>query len=137
YIAIKRDAHIGTYLYRSPQFMDSTYKALEQKIDQNGMNILDFYKLIARFGGLEGSCHNFTRLPNHLSYYYPIGNHYLPFAVKYNNGKLLHRDSRSSISKGAVILRINDIPVERIIGELPQMITTDGFSEPYKYTGAF
>jgi len=137
YIAIKRDAHIGTYLYRTEQYMDSVYNELAKSIDQKEISIIDFYKNIARLSGLEGSCHNFTRLPNHLPYYFPLGDHYIPLTVKYNNGHLLHMSSESDLPKGAVILSINDIPAKSIIDNLTQLITTDGFSQPYKYVGAF
>ncbi len=55
---------------------------LAEKEAANCKSIFDFYKVIARLTGFEGSCHNYTDLPNHASYYLTQKPEYLPVTLK-------------------------------------------------------
>ncbi|WP_313001472.1 S41 family peptidase [Chryseobacterium gleum] len=134
--SIREQANSGLYVYRSKKQIDSIYQQAETEA-ANCKNIFDFYKVIARLTGFEGSCHNYTDLPNHASYYLTQKTEYLPITLKNIDGRLLQDSKDTAIPLGAEILSINGIPSKEMISRLSQYYFSDGYSMPYKETTGF
>lgn len=134
--SIREQVNSGLYVYRSKKQIDSMYQQAETEI-RNSKTIFDFYKVIARLTGFEGSCHNYTDLPNHASYYLTRKPEYLPVTLKNIDGRLLQDSKDVTLPLGAEILSINGIPAKEIISRFAQYYFSDGFSTPYKETTGF
>ncbi|PWN66122.1 S41 family peptidase [Chryseobacterium oncorhynchi] len=134
--SIREQANSGLYVYRSKQQIDSIYQRAEEEAG-NSKNIFDFYKVIAKVTGFEGSCHNYTDLPNHASYYLTQKPEYLPITLKNIDGRLLQDSKDIAVPLGAEILSINGISSKEIISRFSQYYFSDGYSMPYKETTGF
>lgn len=134
--AIREQVNSGLYVYRSRKQIDSIYQKAEEEAS-NSKNIFDFYKVIAKVTGFEGSCHNYTDLPNNASYYLPQKSEYLPITLKNIDGLLLQDSKDNKIPLGAEIISINNIPVKEMITRFSQYYFSDGYSLPYKETTGF
>ncbi|SMO37032.1 Peptidase family S41 [Chryseobacterium rhizoplanae] len=134
--SIREKANSGLYLYRTRKQIDSIYQQAEEEA-RNSRNIFDFYKIIAKVTGFEGSCHNYTDLPNHASYYLTQKPEYLPITLKNIDGRLLQDSKDNVLPLGAEILSINGIPAKEMISRFSQYYFSDGFSAPYKETTGF
>lgn len=133
---IREKANSGLYVYRNKKQIDSIYQQAEAEA-RNSKNIFDFYKIIARLTGFEGSCHNYTDLPNHASYYLTQKPEYLPITLKNIDGRLLQDSKEAVIPLGAEILSINGVPTKEMISRFSQYYFSDGYSMPYKETTGF
>lgn len=134
--SIREQANSGLYVYRSKQQIDSIYQRAEEEAG-NSKNIFDFYKVIAKVTGFEGSCHNYTDLPNHASYYLTQKPEYLPITLKNIDRRLLQDFKDIAVPLGAEILSINGISSKEIISRFSQYYFSDGYSMPYKETTGF
>lgn len=134
--SIREKANSGLYVYRNKQQIDSLYKKAEEEA-ANSKNIFDFYKVIAKVTGFEGSCHNYTDLPNHASYYLTQEPEYLPITLKNIDGRLLQDSRDSRIPLAAEIISINGIPAKEMISRFSQYYFSDGFSMPYREATGF
>ncbi|WP_114821506.1 S41 family peptidase [Chryseobacterium sp. KLBC 52] len=134
--SIREKANSGLYVYRSKKQMDSIYQQAEQEA-RNSKNIFEFYKVIAKLTGFEGSCHNYTDLPNHASYYLTQKPEYLPITLKNIDGRLLQDSKEAAIPLGAEILAINGVSAKEMISRFSQYYFSDGYSMPYKETTGF
>ncbi|MGL6127795.1 S41 family peptidase [Chryseobacterium artocarpi] len=134
--SIREAANSGLYVYRSKQQIDSIYQKAEEEA-RNCNNIFDFYKVIAKVTGFEGSCHNYTDLPNHASYYFTQKPEYLPITLKNIDGRLLQDSKEVKIPLAAEILSINGIPAKEMIERFATYYFSDGYSMPYKETTGF
>lgn len=134
--SIREQVNSGLYVYRSKKQIDSIYQVAEAEA-KNCKTIFDFYKVIARLTGFEGSCHNYTDLPNHASYYLTQKPEYLPITLKNIDGRLLQDSKEVALPLGAEILSINGIPAKEMISRFAQYYFSDGFSMPYKETTGF
>lgn len=134
--SIREKANSGLYVYRSRQQIDSLYQKAEEAA-ANSKNIFDFYKIIAKVTGFEGSCHNYTDLPNHASYYLTQKPEYLPITLKNIDGHLLQDSKDNIIPLAAEIISINGIPAKEMINRFSQYYFSDGFSMPYRETAGF
>ncbi|MDR6466284.1 S41 family peptidase [Chryseobacterium sediminis] len=134
--SIREKANSGLYVYRTRKQIDSIYQQAEEEA-RNSRNIFDFYKIIAKVTGFEGSCHNYTDLPNHASYYLTQKPEYLPITLKNIDGRLLQDSKDNVLPLGAEILSINGIPAKEMISRFSQYYFSDGFSAPYKETTGF
>lgn len=134
--SIREKANSGLYVYRSKKQIDSIYQQAEIEA-KNCKTLFDFYKVIAKLTGFEGSCHNYTDLPNHASYYLTQKQEYLPITVKNIDGRLLQDSKEVALPLGAEVLSINGIPAKEIISRFSQYYFSDGFSMPYKETAGF
>ncbi|RXM41233.1 hypothetical protein BOQ62_01470 [Chryseobacterium sp. CH21] len=134
--SIRDKANSGLYVYRTKNQIDSIYQQAE--IDaRNSKNIFDFYKVIANVTGFEGSCHNYTDLPNHASYYLTQKPEYLPITLKNIDGRLLQDSKDAALPLGAEILSINGVPAKEMISRFSKYYFSDGYSMPYKETTGF
>ncbi|WP_164465195.1 S41 family peptidase [Chryseobacterium lactis] len=133
---IREQANSGLFVYRTKKQIDSIYNWAEAEV-KNTTNLFNFYKVIAKLTDFEGSCHNFTHLPNDASYYLPQKLEYLPITLKNIDGRLLQNSKNVAIPLGAEILSVNDIPAREIISRFSQYYFSDGFSRPYKETAGF
>ncbi|HCM35678.1 S41 family peptidase [Chryseobacterium sp.] len=134
--SIREQVNSGLYVYRSKQQIDSIYQRAEEEAG-NSKNIFDFYKVIAKVTGFEGSCHNYTDLPNHASYYLTQKPEYLPITLKNIDGRLLQDSKDVAVPLGAEILSINGVSSKEIISHFSQYYFSDGYSMPYKETAGF
>lgn len=134
--SIREAANSGLYVYRSKQQIDSIYQKAEEEA-RNCNNIFDFYKVIAKVTGFEGSCHNYTDLPNHASYYFTQKPEYLPITLKNIDGRLLQDSKEVKIPLAAEILSINGIPAKEMIERFAKYYFSDGYSMHYKETTGF
>lgn len=134
--SIRETVNSGLYVYRSKKQIDSIYQVAETEA-KNCKNIFDFYKVIAKLTGFEGSCHNYTDLPNHASYYLTQKPEYLPITLKNIDGRLLQDSKEVALPLGAEILSINGIPAQEMIRRFSQYYFSDGFSMPYKEMTGF
>lgn len=134
--AIREEANSGLYVYRSPAEIDSIYHWAGQAV-LTCKNILDFYKIIATLTQFEGSCHNFTELPNHASYYLTTKDEYLPITLKNIEGRLLQNSKEVSVPLSAEILSINEIPAREIIRRLSGYYASDGYILSYREVAGF
>ena len=134
--SIREKANSGLYVYRTRKQIDSIYRQAEEEA-RNSKNIFDFYKVIAKVTGFEGSCHNYTDLPNHASYYLTQKPEYLPITLKNIDGRLLQDSKDNALPLGAEILSINRIPAKEMISRFSQYYFSDGYSLPYKETTGF
>ncbi len=134
--SIREKANSGLYVYRTRKQIDSIYRQAEEEA-RNSKNIFDFYKVIAKVTGFEGSCHNYTDLPNHASYYLTQKPEYLPITLKNIDGRLLQDSKDNALPLGAEILSINGIPAKEMISRFSQYYFSDGYSLPYKETTGF
>ncbi|UTX49105.1 S41 family peptidase [Chryseobacterium sp. MA9] len=134
--SIREKANSGLYVYRTKKQIDSIYQQAEEEA-RNSKNIFDFYKVIAKVTGFEGSCHNYTDLPNHASYYLTQKPEYLPITLKNIDGRLLQDSKDNVLPLGAEILSINGVPAKEMISRLSQYYFSDGYSVPYKETTGF
>ncbi|MBV8327813.1 S41 family peptidase [Chryseobacterium sp.] len=134
--AIREQANSGLYVYRNKKQIDSIYSWAEKEAG-NSRNIFDFYKIIAKLTVFEGSCHNFTDLPNHASYYLTQKPEYLPVTLKNVDGRLLQNSQEVSIPLAAEILSINGIPAQEMIDRFSQYYSSDGYSMPYRERAGF
>ncbi len=129
--SIREKANSGLYVYRSRKQIDSLYQKAEEAA-ANSKNIFDFYKVIAKVTGFEGSCHNYTDLPNHASYYLTQRPEYLPVTLKNMDGRLLQNSKDNKIPLAAEIISINGITAKEIINRFSQYYFSDGYSMPYR-----
>lgn len=134
--SIREKANSGLYVYRSRHQIDSMYKKAEEEA-ASSKNIFDFYKVIAKVTGFEGSCHNYTDLPNHASYYLAQRPEYLPITLKNIDGRLLQDSKDIKIPLAAEIISINGIPAKEMISRFSQYYFSDGYSVPYRETAGF
>nr|WP_315034762.1 S41 family peptidase [uncultured Chryseobacterium sp.] len=134
--SIREQANSGLYVYRTKKQIDSIYNWAEVEV-RNSKSLFDFYKIITKLTDFEGSCHNFTNLPNHASYYLTQKSEYLPITLKNIDGHLLQNSKNIVIPLAAEILSINGIPAKEIISRLSVYYSSDGFSMPYKQTAGF
>ncbi|WP_426478243.1 S41 family peptidase [Chryseobacterium sp. CBSDS_008] len=134
--SIREKANSGLYVYRSRKQIDSIYQQAEEEAG-NSKTIFDFYKIIAKLTGFEGSCHNYTDLPNHASYYLTQKPEYLPITLKNIDGRLLQDSKDTAVPLGAEILSINGVPTKEMISRFSQYYFSDGYSMPYKETTGF
>ncbi|WP_284464137.1 S41 family peptidase [Chryseobacterium sp.] len=134
--SIREQVNSGLYVYRSKQQIDSIYQRAEEEAG-NSKNIFDFYKVIAKVTGFEGSCHNYTDLPNHASYYLTQKPEYLPITLKNIDGRLLQDSKDVAVPLGAEILSINGVSSKEIITRFSQYYFSDGYSMPYRETAGF
>ncbi|MDR3025000.1 S41 family peptidase [Chryseobacterium sp.] len=134
--AIREKANSGLYVYRTRKQIDSIYQQAEEQA-RNSKNIFDFYKVIAKVTGFEGSCHNYTDLPNHASYYLTQKPEYLPITLKNIDGRLLQDSKDNVLPLGAEILSINGVPAKEMISRFSRYYFSDGYSVPYKETTGF
>lgn len=134
--SIREKANSGLYVYRNKKQIDSIYQQAEAEA-RNSKNIFDFYKVIAKLTAFEGSCHNYTDLPNHASYYLTQKPEYLPITLKNIDGRLLQDSKDNAIPLGSEILSINGVSAKEIISRFSQYYFSDGFSMPYKETTGF
>lgn len=134
--SIREKANSGLYVYRTKKQIDSIYQQAEEEA-RNSKNIFDFYKVIAKVTGFEGSCHNYTDLPNHASYYLTQKPEYLPITLKNIDGRLLQDSKDNVLPLGAEILSINGVPAKEMISRFSQYYFSDGYSIPYKETTGF
>ncbi|GEJ43653.1 S41 family peptidase [Chryseobacterium sp. ON_d1] len=134
--SIREKANSGLYVYRNKKQIDSIYQQAEEKA-RNSKNIFDFYKVITQLTGFEGSCHNYTDLPNHASYYLTQKPEYLPITLKNIDGRLLQDSKDTAVPLGAEILSINGVSAKQMIRRFSQYYFSDGYSMPYKETTGF
>ncbi|WPO89182.1 S41 family peptidase [Chryseobacterium sp. HR92] len=134
--SIREKANSGLYVYRTKKQIDSIYQQAEEEA-RNSKNIFDFYKVIAKVTGFEGSCHNYTDLSNHASYYLTQKPEYLPITLKNIDGRLLQDSKDNVLPLGAEILSINGVPAKEMISRFSQYYFSDGYSIPYKETTGF
>ncbi|CAD0225711.1 S41 family peptidase [Chryseobacterium sp. JV274] len=134
--SIREKANSGLYVYRTRKQIDSIYRQAEEEA-RNSKNIFDFYKVIAKITGFEGSCHNYTDLPNHASYYLTQKPEYLPITLKNIDGRLLQDSKDNALPLGAEILSINGVSAKEMISRFSQYYFSDGYSAPYKETTGF
>jgi len=134
--SIREKANSGLYVYRTKKQIDSIYQQAEEEA-RNSKNIFDFYKVIAKVTGFEGSCHNYTDLPNHASYYLTQKPEYLPITLKNVDGRLLQDSKDNALPLGAEILSINGVSAKEMISRFSQYYFSDGYSVPYKETAGF
>lgn len=134
--SIREKANSGLYVYRTKKQIDSIYQQAETDA-RKSKNIFDFYKVIANVTGFEGSCHNYTDLPNHASYYLTQKPEYLPITLKNIDGRLLQDSKDVALPLGAEILSINGIPAKEMISRFSKYYFSDGFSMPYRETAGF
>ncbi|MCJ7935716.1 MAG: S41 family peptidase [Chryseobacterium sp.] len=134
--SIREQANSGLYVYRNKQQIDSIYHWAEGEAVKS-RHIFDFYKIIAKLTDFEGSCHNFTDLPNHASYYLTRKSEYLPVTLKNIDGRLLQNSKDTAIPLAAEILSINGIDSQQMISRFSQYYSSDGHSLPYKETAGF
>ncbi|PRB01663.1 hypothetical protein CQ046_14915 [Chryseobacterium sp. MYb7] len=134
--SIREKANSGLYVYRTKEQIDSIYQKAEADA-RNSKNIFDFYKVIANVTGFEGSCHNYTDLPNHASYYLTQKPEYLPITLKNIDSRLLQDSKDVALPLGAEILSINGVPAKEMIGRFSKYYFSDGYSMPYKKATGF
>ncbi|KAB1228713.1 S41 family peptidase [Chryseobacterium viscerum] len=134
--SIREKANSGLYVYRTRKQIDSMYQQAEIEA-RNSRNIFDFYKVIATVTGFEGSCHNYTDLPNHASYYLTQKPEYLPITLKNMDGRLLQDSKDVVLPLGAEILSVNGVPAKEMISRFSKYYFSDGYSMPYKETAGF
>lgn len=134
--SIRETANSGLYVYRSKKQIDSIYQKAEEEA-KSCKNLFDFYKVIAKVTGFEGSCHNYTDFPNHASYYLTQKPEYLPITLKNIDGRLLQDSKDVKIPLAAEILSINGIPAKEMIERVAKYYFSDGYSMPYKETTGF
>ncbi|PWN62804.1 S41 family peptidase [Chryseobacterium viscerum] len=134
--SIREKANSGLYVYRTRKQIDSMYQQAEIEA-RNSRNIFDFYKVIANVTGFEGSCHNYTDLPNHASYYLTQKPEYLPITLKNMDGRLLQDSKDVALPLGAEILSVNGVPAKEMISRFSKYYFSDGYSMPYKETAGF
>ncbi|MDW9381418.1 S41 family peptidase [Chryseobacterium sp. JV558] len=134
--SIREKANSGLYVYRTRKQIDSIYQQAEEEA-RNSKNIFDFYKVIAKVTGFEGSCHNYTDLPNHASYYLTQKPEYLPITLKNIDRRLLQDSKDNELPLGAEILSINGVSAKEMISRFSQYYFSDGYSVPYKETAGF
>ncbi|AYZ11633.1 hypothetical protein EGY05_06740 [Chryseobacterium arthrosphaerae] len=133
---IREKVNSGLYVYRSKKEIDSMYQLAETEA-ANCKSIFDFYKVIARLTGFEGSCHNYTDLPNHASYYLTQKPEYLPVTLKNVDGRLLQDSKDAALPLGAEILSVNGVSAKEMISRFSQYYFSDGYSMPYKEITGF
>lgn len=134
--SIRETVNSGLYVYRSKKQIDSIYQIAETEA-KNCKSTFDFYKVIAKLTGFEGSCHNYTDLPNHASYYLTQKPEYLPITLKNIDGRLLQDSKDVALPLGAEVLSVNGVPAREMISRFSQYYFSDGFSMPYKETTGF
>lgn len=134
--SIREKVNSGLYVYRSKPQIDSIYKWAEREVAAS-RNIFDFYKVIAKLTVFEGSCHNFTELPNYTSYYLTQKPEYLPITLKNVDGRLLQDSQETLIPLGAEIVSINGISSQQMISRLSQYYSADGFSVVFREAAGF
>lgn len=134
--SVREKANSGLYVYRSRKQVDSIYQKAEEEA-ASSKTIFDFYKVLAKVTDFEGSCHNYTDLPNHASYYLTQGDEYLPITLKNIDGRLLQDSKDNPIPLAAEIISINGISAKEMITRFSRYYFSDGYSMPYKEIAGF
>ena len=124
---IRQQANSGLYRYRTKKEMDSIYRWAFEQVEKP-LNILAFYRLIVVLTDFEASCHNWTELPNDMSYYLPRKNGIFPFYMKYIQGKMIVNNANKDIPLGSRIVSINGVSDTVIMKLLSKYRTTDGYN---------
>jgi hypothetical protein len=134
--AIREKSNAGMYIYHTQATFDSLYAQAEKEVASCN-NLLRFYQIIAKLTHAEGSCHNYTRLPNATHYYLQNPSAKLPFNVVNINGVLYNKTPLTNLPLGAQIISINGIPTPDIIQNLTQFYNADGYVRSYAQVAPF
>lgn len=131
YQEINQKANSGLYIYRSKKQWKKLYQEVEQKIAKP-ISMIEFYKLLTTLSTFEGSCHNYVRLPNDKTDYFPKDQYYFPFTTKWIEGNMVVNNLNQEIPVGSKILTINGIGAQKIRKQFSKYWATDGFNQTQK-----
>jgi Periplasmic protease len=132
---IREKANSGLYRYRSQQQIDSIYQwAFHQT--SKPLSVTEFNKIILVLTDFEGSCHNYTEVPEELLDYLNRQKAFFPYALKYIEGKIVFNNDYAPIPVGARILSINGRDDKTLMQSFYKYITTDGYAITEKLSGS-
>lgn len=133
--AIREKANSGLYAYRTKKQIDSSYQWAFKKIS-TPLRTLDFYKIILQLTDFEGSCHNYTEPAGALMSYLNRQRGFLPYAVKYIDGKMIFNSKTDQIPVGARITSINGVPDSTLMRSFYKYMPADGYTIAQKFSGS-
>lgn len=123
------------YQFASKESIDSTFKEITKSI-QNPITEIDFFKLLHKVFTKIGDGHSKLDLSEGLHSFSKENIKKLPFEIQINNNQVYIVDNFSEqkeIPNGSRIIAINGIPIEEIIEELTNYVTSDGYNQTIKY----
>lgn len=123
------------YQFSSKESIDATFEEISKSI-QSPINEIDFFKLLHKVFSKIGDGHSKLNLSEDFHSFSKEKTKKLPFKIQINNSQVYVIDNfseRKEIPNGTRIIAINGIPIEEIIGELKNYVTSDGYNETIKY----
>ena len=124
-------AHTPLYRYRQPYQIDSFFLA-ETTALSDSVNYPEMIRILARLQHLVACGH--SAWSHHPAYYAFRDAHtrYLPFGIRFNEERVEIAESMTEYKfpDHAVLLAINDVPVEQILDRLRGHMYRDGNSDP-------
>jgi len=125
---IREAANSGLYKYRTKSEIDSVYKWAYKEINQR-KTLGDFYNILCKITGFEGSLHNDTALPPKVRTALTLEKEgYFPFIVRLVEGHWVCNNRDVEIPLGSKIVKINGQDIAYIISELHRYFPTDGYN---------
>ena len=126
------ETRVGLWYNSKVQF-DSICTIQKNKIKEN-MNALDFYKIVAPIVAYTKEGHSNISLSDELSLNIKQNGKHFPFLVKILEGKVyLINDLDNLKTKGFVVTKINNNPIEKILETFLKIEPSDGFNLTSKY----
>jgi hypothetical protein len=123
------EAHTGLYWYNTKPAFDSICRLQRGKI-REGMNVLQFYQVVAPVVSFTKEGHTFLRLGGQAQAYMQFSGRYFPLQLKF-----LHRQPYivNGVGKGGVLTKINGISMEEIMQKFLSYEPADGYNVTSKY----
>lgn len=134
-VSALKEAHPGLYWYTSFTDFEKIFQENKEKI-KDGMNSYEFYRIISSVVSADREGHSQVLSSKDIGDFVHKKAKYLPFAVKTINEKIyLVNDIEEKDTKGKVITKIDNIPIDTILNKIFK--NTSRYSDGYSTTGKF
>ncbi len=132
---IREKANSGLYIYRSRKSIDSINKVALNET-KRPMLTSEFYKIILRLTDFEGSVHNYTEVNVDYLNFLKTQKSFLPYALKYIEGKIIFNNPNTVIPVGSRVVSINGMSDTDIMTAFYKYYPADGFTVTEKLSAS-
>lgn len=132
---ILQNYYPSLYQFSSKESIDATFEEISKSI-RNPISEIDFFKLLHKVFSKIGDGHSKLDLSEGFHSFSKEKIKKLPFEIQINNNQVYVTNNfseRKEIPNGTRIIAINGIPIDEIIGELKNYVTSDGYNETIKH----
>lgn len=120
--------------YHSLDYIEENYNE-SVKVLEKESTLLEYYKIIASFVSKIGDGHMKVELPDDFSNAYSKGLRKLPFKIKTTGdiAFITENYTQDNVLNDAQIISINGKSIQKITGEIADLIPSDGYNTTGKY----